>query len=163
MSVAAAGYYTFKFSELVGERGRVYAVETEPQMLDYIASTASKHGLSNIESIKCRLNDTKLPPASVDTIFLCSVYHAVYVTSMEYVKDQFIASIKRALKRDGRLVIVDNEIMRDDRLPYFGPRIDRRLIIRQLEHYGFRLVDTAQFVPQRYVLVFRLGPSDRHP
>ena len=157
------GYYTFKFSELVGKDGRVYALDTNAESLDYVTAIAAKHGLSNITTIASRLNDTKLPPASADVVFLCSLYHAVYVTSMEYVKDQFIASIKKALKKDGRLVIVDNEILPDDRIPYYGRRIDRRLTILQLEHYGFRLVDSTQFIPQRYILVFERDPHAPSP
>jgi len=157
------GYYTFKFSDLVGKDGRVYALDTNQESLDYVTAIAAKHGLSNITTITSRLNDTKLPPASADVVFLCSLYHAVYVTSMEYVKDQFIASIKKALKKDGRLVIVDNEILPDDRIPYYGRRIDRRLTILQLEHYGFRLVDTTQFIPQRYILVFERDPHAPSP
>jgi len=150
-----SGYYTFKFSELVGKEGQVYAVETSKEMLDRMGAVASKFDLSNIRPVLSRLNDTKLPPNSADVVFLCSLYHSVYVTSMEYVKDQFIASIKNALKAGGRLVIADNDVLPDDQVPYYGPRIDRRLTILQLEHYGFRLVKTAQFIPQRYILVFQ--------
>ena len=153
------GYYTFKFSEIVGKKGRVYALDTTRRCWTSSAPSAAKHGSKNVTPIKSRLNDTKLPPTSVDVVFLCSLYHSVYVTSMEYVKDQFIESIRKALKKGGRLVIVDNEVLRDAQVPYYGPRIDRRLIILQLEHYGFRLVDTAQFIPQRYVLVFKRDPT----
>ncbi len=154
------GYYTYKFSELVGRQGRVYAVETSQDTLSHVGATAFKLGLGNVVPILGRLNDTKLPARSVDVVFLCSLYHAVYVTSIESVKDQFIESIKKALKPGGRLVIADNDVLPDDRLPYYGPRIDRRLIIYQLNHYGFRLVAEAQFIPQRYVLVFQSDPAD---
>jgi predicted methyltransferase len=156
------GYYTHKFSDKVGEDGLVYAVDTDTEQLDYVAGSASRHGVRNIRPVRAHLNDTKLPPDCADVVFLCSLYNGLYVSSLESVRDEFIASIKKALRKGGRLVIVDNDILPEDQVPYIGPRIDRRLIIQQLEHYGFRLVDTAQFVPQRYVLVFRLGPTDRH-
>jgi hypothetical protein len=41
-----------------------------------------------------------------------------------------------------------------DNPSYWAP-IDRRLIIEQLKYYGFRLVQTTQPIPQRYVLVFQ--------
>ncbi len=150
------GYYTFKFSKLVGKAGRVFAVDTNQEMLHQIGATADKHGFRNVTPLLARLNDTKLPPRSVDLVYLCSLYHSVYVTSMEYVKDQFIASIKNAMKDGARLVIADNDVLPDDENPYYGPRIDRRLTIQQLEHYGFKLVNTAQFIHQRYILVFQI-------
>jgi predicted methyltransferase len=83
------------------------------------------------------------------------MYHAVYIASLESVKDEFIASLKRALKKGGRLVIVDNAITPPSVVAYFGSAIARELVIAQLEYYGFHLVDSKQFVPQRYVLVFQ--------
>jgi hypothetical protein len=47
----------------------------------------------------------------------------------------------------------------DQTLPYHGPYIAQKLIIGQLRHYGFRLVATHQFIPQRYMLVFQPDPN----
>jgi len=149
------GYYTFKFAELVGRTGRVFAVDTNRQHLDYVVALAKKYA-QNVEPVAGRLNDACLAPQSVDMIFMCSLYGVIYTTSMEMVKDQFIESLKKALKPRGRLVIVDNAVVRDGELPYHGPYIAKEFVIGQLEHYGFRLVDSAQFIPQRYVLVFEM-------
>ena len=96
----------------------------------------------------------------MDTVFMCSMYHAVYIANLEYVKDAFIASIKKALRPGGRLVIVDNDINAKGAPAYFGPGIAKELIIAQLKFYGFRLEAYRQFVPQRYVLVFREEEAD---
>jgi hypothetical protein len=83
------------------------------------------------------------------------MYHAVYIASIESVKDQFISSLKKAMKKDGRLVIVDNAITPPDVVAYFGSGIAKELAISQLKHYGFRLEECRQFIPQRYILIFR--------
>ena len=70
---------------------------------------------------------------------MCSLYHIIYTTSTEEVKDRFVASIKDALKPDGRLVIVDNAVVQDGQLPYHGPHIAKELVIGQLYYYGFDL------------------------
>lgn len=150
------GYYTLKFANLVGNEGRVYAVDTNKDHLTYVADAAKRHHFSNIETVSSKLNDARLPPDSVDMVFLCSLYNLVYSTSMEYVKDQFIDSIRRALKKDGVLVIVDNDVVFLPTLPYHGPYIARELIISQLKYYGFKLVKQYQFIPQRYVLIFKM-------
>ncbi|MCX7825399.1 MAG: methyltransferase type 11, partial [Verrucomicrobiae bacterium] len=69
-----------------------------------------------------------------------------------------MSSLKRSLRPGARLVIADNAILDDAANPYYGPRIAPELIISQLKYYGFRLVDRAQFIPQRYILVFELQP-----
>src|SRR5206468_1093913 len=106
---------------------------------------------------KSKPNDTMLPKESIDVAYLCSLYHAIYLTDLEFVQEGFINSIKLALKKGGRLVIADNDMLQTRVPPYYGPRMDRRLIIEQLKYYGFKLVDQGQFVPQRYILVFELA------
>ena len=86
---------------------------------------------------------------------MCSLYHIIYATATEEVKDRFIDSIKKALKPDGQFVVVDNAIVPSGKLPYHGPHIAKELIIGQLYYYGFDLIEQYQFIPQRYVLVFK--------
>jgi ubiquinone/menaquinone biosynthesis C-methylase UbiE len=148
------GFFSFKFSQKVGKNGRVYSTEVNKDALAYVEKVRDKFGL-NIQTILARLNDACLPPDSVDTVFMCSMYHAVYIASLESVKDEFIASLKRALKKGGRLVVVDNAITPPSVVTYFGSGIARELVISQLKYYGFHLVDCKQFIPQRYVLIFR--------
>lgn len=148
------GFFSFKFARMVGETGRVYSTEINRDALAYVETVRDRLGL-NIQTIPARLNDACLPPDSVDTIFMCSMYHAVYIASLEFVKDEFIASLKRALKPGGRLVVVDNAITPPSVVAYFGSAIAKELVISQLKHYGFHLEDSRQFIPQRYVLVFR--------
>lgn len=147
------GFFSFKFSQLVG-KGKVYSTEINKDALGYVEKINSKYGL-NIQTIQPRLNNASLPPDSVDTIFMCSMYHAVYIASIEFVKDEFIASLKKALKKGGRLVIVDNAITPLSVVPYVGSGIAKELVISQLKYYGFHLVDSKQIIPQRYVLVFQ--------
>ncbi|MCL2813397.1 MAG: methyltransferase domain-containing protein [Oscillospiraceae bacterium] len=149
-----SGYFTYKFANLTGPSGKVYATEINKDALSYVESLRDKYNL-NIIPVVSALNDAKLPDGQFDKIYMCSMYHAVYVASIEFVKDGFIGSIKTALKDDGKLIVVDNEITREGVPDYHGSGIDRRLAISQLEHYGFRLTDEKQFIPQRYILIFQ--------
>ena len=151
-----SGYFSYRFAKMTGETGKVYATETNKEALSYVEKMAKSY-MPNITPVVSALNDAKLPFGVFDMIYMCSMYHAVYITSIEYVKDAFIASIMNALKDDGKLVVVDNEIYVKGAPPYYGAGIDRRLVIAQLTAYGFKFIEDKQFIPQRYILVFQKG------
>ena len=147
---AGSGFFTWRFSETVGETGTVYATELNEEALSYV----KEFGKPNVKTVVGALNSANLPENSVDAVFICSAYHAVYVASIEFVKDAFVESLKTAIKPGGRLIIVDNDIESPGIPPYYGSAIAKELIAGQLENYGFKLLDYAQFIPQRYVLIF---------
>lgn len=149
------GYFTWQFAKMVGETGMVYATEINEGALSYLKDFVEKNKIQNIKPLITKLNTTGLEPESVDTIYMCSAYHAVYITDIEYVKDAFIASIHKALRKGGRLIIVDNAVTEPGVPSYYGPGIRPELIIAQLTHYGFHLVDRWQETPQRFALIFR--------
>ena len=150
------GYFSWQFAKLTGDGGKVYATEINEDAIAYLKNFVRDYDVGNIQTIVTRMNDAGLPRNSVDTIFMCSMYHAVYITDIEYVKDHFIATIKQALRPGGRLVIVDNDIPEPSVPSYYGPGIVPELVISQLKYYGFELEAKHQLIPQRYMLVFRM-------
>lgn len=153
------GFFSWKFSQATGPKGKVYATEINKDALGYLESFVEYSGVQNIETVVAKMNDACLPENSLDVAYMCSMYHAVYITDIEFVKDEFIASIHKALKPDGRLVIVDNNITENGVPSYYGPGIMPKLIVSQLSHYGFDLVDSSYLVPQRFTLVFKQNPD----
>ena len=135
----------------------MYAIDTVKAHLDYINSVVRRTGLTTITTINNHNESIGLPVGTkVDTAFMCSLYHILYLIYRESAREQLLASIRNSLKPGGRLVIVDNSLVEDSQLPYHGPYIAKELVIAQLEHHGFRLESSRQFIPQRYVLTFRL-------
>lgn len=149
------GYFTWQFSKAAGRNGKVYATEINKEALKYVEGFKKQNKVKNIIPLTAKMNDACLPENSIDTVFMCSMYHAVYITDIEFVKDQFIDSLHKALKKDGRLIIVDNNITEKGVPSYYGPGIMPELIIAQLSYYGFKLVDSLSLIPQRFVLIFR--------
>lgn len=151
------GYYSFKFAELVGSNGVVYAVDLNGAHLEYVDGICRAQGIRNIQTIRSRETDICVSD-KVDLVFLCSLYHAVYLCGQVHGITSFVDSITRALDDDGRLVIADNAVVDDDIRPYHGPFIAKELVTAHLYQFGYDLVETHHFTPQRYVLVFKKSP-----
>jgi ubiquinone/menaquinone biosynthesis C-methylase UbiE len=149
------GYYSYQFAEKIGNKGKVYSIDTVQNHLDYIENVKKKYNITNIKTVHTDGDTIGVPKNSVDLVFLCSLYHNIYGMNKEYNRDLFVNSIKNALKPDGTLFLVDNALVKDSQIPYHGPYVAKELIIGQMKYYGFRLVEEYQPIAQRYALVFK--------
>jgi ubiquinone/menaquinone biosynthesis C-methylase UbiE len=149
------GYYTYKFSKLVGDTGRIYALDLKQEHLDFLKGFLASQKIYNVSVILSKVDDVCVKDKA-DMAYFCSLYHIIYAVDQEKERSDFIASVKNALKPDGRLVVVDNGPVENTVLPYHGPYIGKELIISQLAQYGFELVQYEQIIPQRYMLVFKM-------
>jgi ubiquinone/menaquinone biosynthesis C-methylase UbiE len=98
---AGTGFFSLLFADEVGEKGKVYAVDIAQNFIDHIEKSAKENDKTNVEAILCTDRSVKLPENSIDVAFICDVYH-----HFEYPYDS-LASIHKALKPGGTLIIVD--------------------------------------------------------
>lgn len=98
---AGTGSYTELFSKAVGPAGKVYAEDIVPAFLEHIQAKANELGLDNVQTVLGTEKSIELPADSVDVVFVCDTYH-----HFEY-PQEMLASIHRALRPGGQLVIVD--------------------------------------------------------
>ena len=151
-----SGFFTDKFSRLVGGKGKIYAIEIKEEHINTLKEYLDKEQIGNVSVIKGKEDVLELPE-QVDKMFMCSLYHVLYGVNSDTDRDKYLSSLVKLLKPDGELIIVDNGPVDDDTLPYHGPYISRELIEIQLKFYGLRLVDYYQIIPQRYMLKFKLS------
>lgn len=98
---AGTGLYTKIFSGAVGDSGWVYAVDISPKFLEHITERATAEKIKNVTAVLGRTDSIDLPPSSVDVVYVCDTYHHFEMP------ERMLASIHRALRADGVLVIVD--------------------------------------------------------
>jgi ubiquinone/menaquinone biosynthesis C-methylase UbiE len=68
------GSYSIAAAELVGNSGKVYALDIHPLALQLVQKAASRKGLRNIETI-CSDRPTGLEDNTIDVILLYDTYH----------------------------------------------------------------------------------------
>jgi ubiquinone/menaquinone biosynthesis C-methylase UbiE len=101
---AGSGAYTFAAAAIVGDTGRVFAVDVQKDLLSRIKNTAKGNGLYNIEVIwgnSEKLGGTKLREASIDVVIAANILFQI-----EH-KEDFLNEIKRILKMRGKALVVD--------------------------------------------------------
>lgn len=148
---AGTGLFTRLFARAVGPRGQVYAVDISRTFIDNVRRTSREQGLTNVTGIVNSQTDTGLPPSSVDLVFLCDTYH-----HFEY-PEKMLASIRRALKPGGTLIIIDFERIPGKSSAWIlgHVRAGREQVIREVEAAGFRLIDQPALLKENFYLRFR--------
>ncbi|MHB8277948.1 MAG: class I SAM-dependent methyltransferase [Candidatus Humimicrobiaceae bacterium] len=128
------GYFTFPAADIVGSKGKVFALDILPELLDDISKRIKTEKRNNIEVIKTDENNLKIAKESVSLAFSCNVLHETKDL------DLFLKEVKRVLKPSGRITIIDWEKVDSD----FGPpkehRLDKSVIINGLKDIGFKYV-----------------------
>jgi ubiquinone/menaquinone biosynthesis C-methylase UbiE len=97
------GSYVRAVSEIVGESGKVYALDIHPLAVESVKRIVEKHHLTNVETI---LSDCKtgLPDGSTDVVLLYDAFHDL-VNSKEVLEE-----LNRVLKQDGILSFSDHHM-----------------------------------------------------
>ena len=97
------GSYVIPLAELVGESGKVYALDIHPLAIQKVKDIASKKQLANVETI---LSDcqTGSPDNSLDVVLLYDAFHHLSDP------DVVLKELHRVLKPDGILSFGDHHL-----------------------------------------------------
>ena len=146
---AGSGHHTMKLSKLVGENGKVYAVDIQPEMLDMIGKRMRKDNIKNVALIHNTEKDPKLPANKLDMILMVDVYHELsypYEVTLDLVK---------ALKPGGRLVFVEFRL-EDPKVPILNVhRMSIAQVKKEMEpHKELKHAKTLNHLPWQHVIIF---------
>lgn len=144
---AGGGYFTFRFADAVGPTGRVYAIDVDPDMIDYLRTRAAQEGYANVEVIAAAADNPGLAPGSIDLLFTCNTYH--------HLEDRtaYFQRAAAALRPGGRVAIIDmNGSGWFSWLSGHGTSADT--IRAEMTAAGYRLVEQPDFLQQQSFLIF---------
>lgn len=114
------GYMSFAASHIIGEKGKIYAVDVQQSVLEQVKKQAQMENLANIETIWSdleALGATDIAEHSLDMVFLVNVLFLIND------KASVVKEAKRLLKETGKILIV--EWKKGDM--HMGPPTDKRL------------------------------------
>jgi predicted methyltransferase len=149
---SGTGYFTLRFARAVGPSGRVFAVDTDRQLLDAISERAREAAL-NVETVEASEDGPRLP-APVDLVFLSNVYHHLPTQT------PYFAAVRSQLAPDGRVAIVESVAQGFFRR-LFGHATDPAVIRRAMGEAGFEVAATHDFVDRHSFQIFRQAPREQ--
>jgi len=145
---AGSGYFSLLIARLVGPEGRVLAVDVQTEMLDLIRGKIERLGVENVELVLGTELDPRLPPQSLDFVFMVDVYHE-FSHPWEMMK-----KICQAVKPEGRVVFV--EYREEDPLVPIKRlhKMTEKQVKKEMSVHPLRWLETIDTLPRQHVIFF---------
>ena len=127
---AGSGYFTVPLSQKVK---KVYAIDVQREMLRFLEDKIHRLKLKNVELRLSEPDEIPLEDQSVDFMISVNTLHEFGD------KDNMISEMKRVVKQDGRLLIVDFKKKETGFGPPVGIRIAKETAIKLFQENGLAL------------------------
>lgn len=146
---AGSGFYTGKVSKLVGDKGKVYAVDVQKEMIAMMTKRFQREKINNVVLVHNTEKDAKLPASEIDLIMMVDVYHEL---SYPY---EVMVDLVKSLKPGGRIVFVEFRL-EDKKVPILDVH---RMSIAQVKkemapHKEMTYQKTLDHMPWQHVIIF---------
>jgi ubiquinone/menaquinone biosynthesis C-methylase UbiE len=136
---AGDGFLTVRLSSAVGERGKVYAVDTDEKMTDGLHRRLADARITNVDVVIGASDDPHLPADTLDSVIILNAYHEMPEGPV------VLRHILHALKPGGRLVLCEpvpstqgQSRAAQMQNHVLGPEI----VLQDLRTAGFEVVDS---------------------
>jgi len=143
---AGSGWFTVRAATRVASTGRVYAVDINPEAVDYIKARIAKEHLGNVKVILSKPDNPGLSDDSVDSVLLLKTYHEVADPVA------LLRNIRPALRPGARIGVIDRTGNGEDH------GVQKSVVIREATQAGYRLIaehdDLVKDDKMDYFLVF---------
>jgi SAM-dependent methyltransferase len=144
---AGSGWFSVRAAARVGAGGTVYAEDINPEAIDYINRRVARDRLANVTPVLGTVDDTKLPPNSVDAILLLKTYHEIAKPI------PLMGKLKLSLRSGAKVGVIDRN--GDGTNHGIMPEV----VEREMALAGFKRVGKYDFTKsdgQDYFLIFMI-------
>ena len=144
---AGSGYHVFRIAP-IANKGMVYAVDIQTEMLMAIENIKETSKIKNIKTILSSEQSVYLTKNSVDKILMVDVYHEFSFPI------EMITSIKSALKPKGELFLIEYRA-EDPNVPIKRiHKMSEKQAVKEMEAAGFKLKRNINNLPWQHCMVF---------
>lgn len=150
-----SGFYTRRLARRVGESGRVFAVDIQPEMLAILERGLERDRIDNVIPVLATETDPRLPAGSLDWVLLVDVYHELQQP------EPMLAAIRRAVAPGGRVALAEFRLEGDTaRHIKLEHRMSVEQVLAEWEPAGFELEELFEGLPTQHLFLFRPSAGD---
>lgn len=144
-----AGVGVFTIPAAMITRNTVYALDINDESLEVVRSITEKEKLKNVKALHIKNYPYNIPDGSVDYVLLCTVFHEIDD------KDSLLSEIKRVVKKDRRLVVIEFHKRKTPMGPPVAKRIAKNEVSIFASNYGFKKVQYFKLGDNFYCLILQ--------
>jgi ubiquinone/menaquinone biosynthesis C-methylase UbiE len=141
------GFFALPAARIVGETGKVYAFDEDPDAIDRLKRKAAIEGIKNLEAKIGKAEDTVLCEECADIVFFGIVLHDFEDPA------KVLENGKIMLKGNGRLVDVDWKKTSMEVGPPLQIRFSEEEAVRLIESVGFKIQTLRESAPYHYMII----------
>jgi ubiquinone/menaquinone biosynthesis C-methylase UbiE len=145
---SGSGYLTLRLARAVGPDGKVFAVDVDEGMNEYLRRRLEQAGIANVEVIQGRFDDPLLPDAGVDLVVTVDTYH-----HLEDRPDYF-RRLQRDLAPGGRVAVLEFDGRKGWFVRLMGHYTPREELLREMREAGYEVVAEHHFIDRQGFFVF---------
>ncbi|MGF1992409.1 MAG: class I SAM-dependent methyltransferase [Nostoc sp. ZfuVER08] len=144
---AGTGYLSFRIAPLL-TKGKVLAVDVQPEMLEIIELFKQEKNITNVKPVLATLTDPNLPSESIDLALMVDAYHELAYPQ------EVMQKIVKALKPGGRVVLV--EYRGENPFIMIKPlhKMTQKQTRKEMQAVGLVWRETKNLLPQQHLMVF---------
>jgi ubiquinone/menaquinone biosynthesis C-methylase UbiE len=143
---AGRGYFTFKLSNRVGVKGKIYANDISSSALRAIQRRCQNEGITNIKTVMGEVEDPLLPK-DLDAVFIVNAFHD-FARPVE-----LLNNLLPSLKKNAPVVILDRDPSKfNDRTGHFYTQEE---LVEKIAQSDFDLDKIETFLPQHNIYIIR--------
>lgn len=152
---SGGGYFTLRLAEAVGPQGRVFAVDTDSELLKQVDMAARENGIGNVSTVLSEGERPKLPEQGLDLAFIRNVTHHIAD------RKAYFSALREFLVPHGRVAII--EYLPATGLSFrsvFGHHVPKEILIGEMKAAGYQLVGDHDFLPEQSFTIYEpVGPE----
>ena len=153
------GFFTIPMARMTGEKGLVYAVDSNKSMIDGLKENIAKSEVNPniIKLVNSDVCHTGIPKESVDLVLFADVLHEVED------KIAFLQEVRRISNSTAFIVDVDWKKVQTEHGPPFKDRLSEDEANRVLAENGFSVIKQINVGPTHYELICKPTVNCQNP